>query len=107
MSDNYFKTGLENLKKIDGTAGSNVIENLSDIAPDLARYIIEFAFGQIYERPGLSLQERELLTLFQPFDRRRLRSPAADTYQRSITCWHKRRKNYRSISALHTLYGFP
>ena len=59
----YFKTGLENLKKIDGTAGSNVIENLSDIAPDLARYIIEFAFGQIYERPGLSLQERELLTL--------------------------------------------
>ena len=63
MSDNYFKTGLENLKKIDGTAGSNVIENLSDIATDLARYIIEFAFGQIYERPGLSLQERELLTL--------------------------------------------
>lgn len=63
MSDNYFKTGLENLKKIDGTAGSNVIENLSDIAPDLACYIIEFAFGQIYERPGLSLQERELLTL--------------------------------------------
>ena len=38
MSDNYFKTGLENLKKIDGTAGSNVIENLSDIAPDLARF---------------------------------------------------------------------
>ena len=101
MSDNYFKTGLENLKKIDGTAGSNVIENLSDIAPDLARYIIEFAFGQIYERPGLSLQERELLTLSS------LRSPAAGTYQRSITCWHKRRKNYRSISALHTLYGFP
>ena len=55
MSDNYFKTGLENLKKIDGTAGSNVIENLSDIAPDLARYIIEFAFGQIYERELLTL----------------------------------------------------
>ena len=100
MSDNYFKTGLENLKKIDGTAGSNVIENLSDIAPDLARYIIEFAFGQIYERPGLSLQERELLTLSSLLT-------AAGTYQRSITCWHKRRKNYRSISALHTLYGFP
>lgn len=95
MSDNYFKTGLENLKKIDGTAGSNVIENLSDIAPDLARYIIEFAFGQI------------TADAVQPFDCRRLRNPAAGTYQRSITCWHKRRKNYRSISALHTLYGFP
>lgn len=107
MSDNYFKTGLENLKKIDGTAGSNVIENLSDIAPDLARYIIEFAFGQIYERPGLSLQERELLTLSSLLTAGGCRSPAAGTYQRSITCWHKRRKNYRSISALHTLYGFP
>ena len=80
MSDNYFKTGLENLKKIDGTAGSNVIENLSDIAPDLARYIIEFAFGQIYERPGLSLQERELLTLSSLLTAGWLRSPAAGTY---------------------------
>lgn len=52
MSDNYFKTGLENLKKIDGTAGSNVIENLSDIAPDLTRYIIEFAFTRFTNVPG-------------------------------------------------------
>lgn len=63
MSDNYFNTGLENLKKIDGEAGIRVIESLNDIAPDLGRYIIEFAFGQIYARSGLSLQERELLTL--------------------------------------------
>lgn len=103
MSDNYFKTGLENLKKIDGTAGSNVIENLSDIAPDLARYIIEFAFGQIYERPGLSLQERELLTLSSLLTA----GGCEAQLQVHITCWHKRRQNYRSISALHTLYGFP
>lgn len=38
MSDNYFKTGLENLKKIDGTAGSNVIENL----------VILLLFGPLY-----------------------------------------------------------
>lgn len=108
MSDNYFKTGLENLKKIDGTAGSNVIENLSDIAPDLARYIIEFAFGQIYERPGLSLQERELLTLSSLLTAGGCEAQLqVHIYQRSITCWHKRRQNYRSISALHTLYGFP
>lgn len=63
MSKNYFETGLQNLRKIDGAAGINVIESLNDIAPDLGRYIVEFAFGQIYDRPGLSLQERELLTL--------------------------------------------
>ena len=42
MSDNYFKTGLENLKKIDGTAGSNVIENLSDIAISLNLLLARF-----------------------------------------------------------------
>lgn len=63
MSDTHFTTGMQNLKKIDGAAGIKVIESLNDIAPDLGRYIVEFAFGQIYARPGLSLQERELLTL--------------------------------------------
>lgn len=107
MSDNYFKTGLENLKKIDGTAGSNVIENLSDIAPDLARYIIEFAFGQIYERPGLSLQERELLTLSSLLTAGGCEAQLQVHINAAITWLLKERKNYRSISALHTLYGFP
>ena len=63
MYDTHFTTGMQKLKKIDGAAGVKVIESLNDIAPDLGRYIVEFAFGQIYARPGLSLQERELLTL--------------------------------------------
>lgn len=63
MSDTHFTIGMQNLKKIDGAAGVKVIESLNDIAPDLGRYIVEFAFGQIYARPGLNLQERELLTL--------------------------------------------
>ncbi|WP_334295693.1 carboxymuconolactone decarboxylase family protein [Marinisporobacter balticus] len=33
------------------------------MAPDLGRYIIEFAFGDIYCREGLSLQEREMITI--------------------------------------------
>lgn len=44
-------------------AGIAIIKNLEDIAPDLGNYIVEFAFGQIYARAGLSLEERELLTL--------------------------------------------
>jgi 4-carboxymuconolactone decarboxylase len=33
------------------------------LAQDLARYGIEFNFGDIYSRPGLSLAQRELATL--------------------------------------------
>lgn len=63
MEKTRWEVGTENLKKIDGKGGESVIQSLEQIAPDLGRYIVEFAFGEIYAREGLSLQERELITL--------------------------------------------
>jgi 4-carboxymuconolactone decarboxylase len=63
MELNRFEKGLEKLAEVDGTAGEKVIEALSDIAPDLGKYIVEFAFGDIYCRENLNLQEREIITL--------------------------------------------
>jgi 4-carboxymuconolactone decarboxylase len=61
MTDNNrFERGLKKLKEIDGEAGEQVIESLKDIAPDFARLIIEFPFGDIYSRPGLDLKTREI-----------------------------------------------
>ncbi|MGI8430360.1 MAG: carboxymuconolactone decarboxylase family protein [Solirubrobacteraceae bacterium] len=34
-----------------------------DALGDLGRYIVEFAFGDIYDRPGPSLRDRELVTV--------------------------------------------
>lgn len=48
---------------MDGAAGDRVLEALADICPDLGRYIIEFGFGDVYSRPGLTLQQRELATV--------------------------------------------
>ena len=36
---------------------------MADIAPDFARYVIEFSFGDIYSRPGLDLRAREIATI--------------------------------------------
>jgi 4-carboxymuconolactone decarboxylase len=58
-----FENGLAKLREIDGEAGQRVIEALKDIAPDLARYMIEFPFGDIYQRPGLDLRSREMATV--------------------------------------------
>ena len=55
--------GLAKLNEVDGEQGDKVMQALADIAPDLARYIIGFAFGEIYTRPPLDLQQRELITL--------------------------------------------
>lgn len=55
--------GLARLNEIDGEAGEAVMKALADVAPDLGQYIIAFAFGEIYTRPQLDLQQRELVTL--------------------------------------------
>lgn len=60
MTGERYDRGWEKLKEIDGEAGERVVESLKDIAPDLARYVIEFAFGDIYSRPGLDVRSREI-----------------------------------------------
>jgi len=61
--ENRYEKGLNKLNEVDGNAGTAVIESLKDIAPDLGKYIIEFAFGDIYTRPTFDLKQRELVTL--------------------------------------------
>ncbi|MFS1503617.1 carboxymuconolactone decarboxylase family protein [Vibrio lentus] len=63
MNQSRFETGLERLNHIDGEAGQQVIESLRDISPDLAKYTIEYPFGEIYSRPGLDLKSREIATV--------------------------------------------
>ena len=63
MENTRFTQGMEQLKTIDGKGGENVIKSLEDIAPDLGKFIVEFAFGEIYTRGGLTTEEREMITL--------------------------------------------
>ena len=63
MENERMKRGTEKLKEVDGNGGERVIASLEEIAPDLGRYILEFAFGDVYCREGLSLQEREIITI--------------------------------------------
>jgi 4-carboxymuconolactone decarboxylase len=55
--------GRKKLRQIHGRGGEAVIEALGEIAPDLARYIVEFAFGDVYCRGGLTLRERQIATV--------------------------------------------
>lgn len=54
-----YQRGVEQLAKVDGKVGEEVVAPLGD----LGRYIVEFAFGDIYSRGGLSLREREIATV--------------------------------------------
>lgn len=61
--ENRYEKGINKLNEVDGKGGTAVIDSLKDIAPDLGKYIIEFAFGDIYTRPNFDLKQRELVTL--------------------------------------------
>ncbi len=58
-SETRFERGRERLAAVDGSAGEAVVDSLGD----LGRYVVEFAFGDVYSRPGLSLRDRELITV--------------------------------------------
>lgn len=63
MTDERYERGWETLKGLSGSAGTGVINSLSDIAPDFGRLIVEFSYGEIYNRPGLGLRDRQLVTI--------------------------------------------
>ena len=58
-----YEKGPALLAEIDRSQAERIIAGLADIAPDFARYLVEFAFGDIYSRPGLDLKARQIATM--------------------------------------------
>ncbi len=54
-----YERGLKKLVEVDGHEGQEVVSRLGD----LGRYIVEFAYGDIYSRTGMSLREKEIVTV--------------------------------------------
>jgi len=59
ISTNAFYTDLNKIQKLTASPDSNptgfmnIGEDYKNIAPDLTKYVVEFAFSGIYSRPGL------------------------------------------------------
>ena len=56
--DRYAR-GRARLSEIHATTGEEIVDSLGD----LGRHIVEYAFGDIYSRPGLALRDRQLITV--------------------------------------------
>jgi 4-carboxymuconolactone decarboxylase len=61
-SDRY-ERGLAKFMEMYGEQTKTFLASLEGIAPDLGIYVMEFAFGDIHCRPGLSLPSREIATI--------------------------------------------
>lgn len=69
MTQDRYQQGMEKIKELtlgtdENPAGEmDIGEGFKDIAPDLTRYVVEFAFGDIYSRPGLDNKQKVLTTI--------------------------------------------
>jgi 4-carboxymuconolactone decarboxylase len=63
MDSDRYTRGQAALSRIHGHIGEGVMAALGDIAPDFAQFIIEFPYGDIYSREGLSPKERQIATI--------------------------------------------
>ncbi len=57
------KRGEELMRRVDGDkVTDNMLDAFTGVEPDFTRYLIEFAFGEIYARDG-DLKQRELVAI--------------------------------------------
>jgi 4-carboxymuconolactone decarboxylase len=63
MGDDRYWKGRDILERNNPEGLERLEANLRDIAPDMARFVVEFAYGDVYSRQGLDLKTRELVTV--------------------------------------------
>ena len=57
--DERYERGRRKVLEVHGERSLRTIESLGD----LGRFILEFAYGEVYSRPGLSLRDRQIATV--------------------------------------------
>ncbi len=69
MAEDRYQKGIDKIQELtsspdeDPTGFMDIGEAFKDIAPDLSKYVVEFAFGDIYSRPGLDNKQKVLTTI--------------------------------------------
>lgn len=57
------RRGWDTLTAVSRTDDPQVVRRVAELAPDLARFIVEFGYGDVYSRATLEPQRRQLLTI--------------------------------------------
>lgn len=70
MANDRYQKGIEKIQELtlqsnesNPTGEMEIGEGFKDLAPDLSKYVVEFAFGDIYSRPGLDNKQKVLTTI--------------------------------------------
>ena len=70
MSNDRYEKGIKKIQEFtvshdqqNPTGEMEIGEAFKHLAPDLSKYVVEYAFGDIYSRPGLDNKQKVLVTI--------------------------------------------
>jgi len=63
MPEDRNKAGWETMHAIHDEVADATVRAMQGVAPDMGEMIVNFAFGEIYARPGLDLKTRQICTV--------------------------------------------
>ncbi len=63
MNNLRLERGREKLNELVEGGDQGVLKGLGKTAPDLANYVLEFIFGDLYNRDGLNIKTKQMLTV--------------------------------------------
>jgi len=70
MAEDRYQKGIKKIQEFtkthneeNPTGEMEIGEAFKELAPDLSKYVVEYAFGDIYSRPGLDNKQKVLTTI--------------------------------------------
>lgn len=63
MTESRHQKGLDNIKQLYGDVGISGLEKNAKLSNQFEKYICDFAYGDIYSRESLSLQQKQIVTI--------------------------------------------
>jgi 4-carboxymuconolactone decarboxylase len=63
MTDERYERGRQKLSELAGEQGERMLEGLEEVSPDLARFVVEFGYGDIYTRAQLDIGRRQIAAI--------------------------------------------
>ncbi|HYC20652.1 MAG TPA: carboxymuconolactone decarboxylase family protein [Candidatus Bathyarchaeia archaeon] len=107
LEDQRYKRGIEALRKVNEEGITNLIQSMDAVAPDLARYVIEFAYGDVYTRPGLRAKQRELCIVAALTALGNREDQLRDHIQAALNIGCTRQELVETILMMAVYAGFP
>jgi 4-carboxymuconolactone decarboxylase len=63
MSNERLERGIKKINELVEGGDKGVMKGLGEVAPDLANYVLEFIFGDLYSRKGLDIKIKQMITI--------------------------------------------